>query len=77
MISISSTNGPYDMIAPSMKSSLRKGSLCVHSFIERANVRTKTVRSKTNRQEKATPVTDETGYQYTVRRHGTRTHNEP
>jgi hypothetical protein len=77
-LGVSSTNSPYDMNAPSIKSRLRKGSFfCLHSFIERAIVRTKTMKSKTRRVEKPIPSTDRARYQYTVLLHGTYTYNEP
>ena len=64
------------MNAPSIKSRLRNGSSCVHSFIERTIVRTKTVKSTTRRPEKATPCTGKTGYQHTVQLRGTYTYND-
>ena len=76
-LGVSSTNSPYDMNAPSIKSRLRKGSFfCLHSVIERAIVRTKTMKSKTRRVENPIPSTDKTCYPYIVLLQGKYAYNE-
>lgn len=65
------------MNAPSIRSRLRNNSLLVHSFIERTIVRTKTVKSKIRRPEKAIACTDKMDHKYTVQLHGTYAYHKP